>query len=83
MKLNDKPVIRSTCLDIQTSVKQQSTPHEHLEDEIQPFTLDKSFDYDHVALTPKLSAAELDFLKDRVHQKTEDKDALEQNLTAE
>lgn len=80
--LNDKPIMRSTCLDIQTSVQQQTTPDEHLDDDIQPFALDQSFDYDCVALTPKLSAVELDFLKDRGLQKTEDKVTEEQNLTA-
>ncbi|XP_077319305.1 intraflagellar transport-associated protein isoform X2 [Lithobates pipiens] len=80
--LNDKPIMRSTCLDIQTSFQRQTIPDEHLDDEIQPFVLDQSFDYDSVALTPKLSAVELDFLKDRGHQKMEDKVTEEQNLTA-
>ncbi|XP_018412980.1 PREDICTED: uncharacterized protein C11orf74 homolog [Nanorana parkeri] len=82
LALEVAPVIRSTSLDIQTSFRQQPTPDEHLDDEIQPFALDRSFDYDCVALTPKISAAELDFLKDRGHQKTEVKDTEEQNLTA-
>ncbi|XP_040184007.1 intraflagellar transport-associated protein [Rana temporaria] len=80
--LNDEPIMRSTCLDIQTSFQKQTTPEEHLDDEIQPFALDQSFDYDCVALTPKFSAVELDFLKNRGHQKTEDKVTEEQNLTA-
>ncbi|KAM5138918.1 intraflagellar transport-associated protein [Mantella aurantiaca] len=78
---DDKAIVRSTCLDIQTSFSQQITPEEHLDDDIQPFALDQSFDYDRVALTPKFSAVELDFLKDRGHQKAEDEVTEEQNPT--
>lgn len=77
---NDEPVIRSTCLDIQTSFREQTTIDERTDDDIQPFALDQSFDYDSVVLTPKFSAAELDFLKAKGNQKMKDEVGEEQNL---
>ncbi|XP_045146963.1 intraflagellar transport-associated protein isoform X2 [Echinops telfairi] len=48
------------------------TPMEELlGDEVQPFSLDEEFDYDSVTLTPKFTAAEMDTIKERSQQKSE------------
>ncbi|XP_075044424.1 intraflagellar transport-associated protein isoform X2 [Mixophyes fleayi] len=76
----NKPVIRNTCLETRASSRLRSTTDEHLGDEIQPFSLDQSFDYDCVVLTSKLSEAEMTFLKARGPQVVEEKESAEQTL---
>ncbi|XP_056383883.1 intraflagellar transport-associated protein isoform X2 [Hyla sarda] len=44
----------------------------HLSDEVRPFSLDQSFDYDRVALTSKLSEQEMNFLRLREPGKEEE-----------
>lgn len=67
-----EPIVRNTCLQIHTSSGVESTAEEHLSDEIQPFSLDQSFDYDRVVLTSKLSEEERNFLRLRGPQKVEE-----------
>ncbi|KAM9302075.1 intraflagellar transport-associated protein [Gastrophryne carolinensis] len=68
----DGLIIRNTCLEMHCTPDLQPTAHEHHGDDIQPFSLDPDFDYGSVALTPKLSSLELDFLNDRTNQKAEE-----------
>ncbi|XP_069824207.1 intraflagellar transport-associated protein isoform X2 [Dendropsophus ebraccatus] len=68
----EKPIVRNTCLQSHTSSGAESMAEEHLSDEIRPFSLDQSFDYDRVALTSKLSEEELNFLRLREPRKTEE-----------
>ncbi|XP_056383882.1 intraflagellar transport-associated protein isoform X1 [Hyla sarda] len=67
-----KPVVRNTCLQIHTSSTLESPAEEHLSDEVRPFSLDQSFDYDRVALTSKLSEQEMNFLRLREPGKEEE-----------
>ncbi|XP_068116156.1 intraflagellar transport-associated protein [Hyperolius riggenbachi] len=69
--IRDKPVVRDTCLEIRTSSMLEPCTEERLCDDVQPFSLDPSFDYDRVTLTPKFSAAELDFLNGRTQRTAE------------
>lgn len=69
---NKEPIVRNTCLQIHTFSGVESTAEEHLSDEIQPFSLDQSFDYDRVVLTSKLSEEERNFLRLRGPQKAEE-----------
>ncbi|XP_073434708.1 intraflagellar transport-associated protein [Dendrobates tinctorius] len=61
-------IVRNTCIQIHTSSGVESTAEEHLGDDIQPFCLDQSFDYDRVVLTSKVSAEEMNFLRLREAQ---------------
>ncbi|XP_069596481.1 intraflagellar transport-associated protein [Ranitomeya imitator] len=61
-------IVRNTCLQIHSSSRVESTAEEHLSDDIQPFSLDQSFDYDRVVLTAKVSAEEMNFLRLREPQ---------------
>ncbi|XP_071975137.1 intraflagellar transport-associated protein isoform X3 [Engystomops pustulosus] len=63
-----KLIVRSTCLQSHTSSGTESSAEEHLGDEIQSFSLDRSFDYDNVALTSKFSEEEMNFLRRQVEQ---------------
>ncbi|KAM3918869.1 intraflagellar transport-associated protein isoform 1-T1 [Leptodactylus fuscus] len=58
-----EPIVRNTCLQNHTSPGVESAAEEHLSDEVQPFSLDQTFDYDRVALTSKLSEEEENFLR--------------------
>ncbi|XP_040266148.1 intraflagellar transport-associated protein isoform X2 [Bufo bufo] len=68
----NEPIVRETCVQNRASSAAESAAEEHLGDDIQPFSLDQSFDYDRVVLTSKLSAEEMNFLKLRGPQKAEE-----------
>ncbi|XP_066439580.1 intraflagellar transport-associated protein [Eleutherodactylus coqui] len=68
----NKPIVRSTCLQIHTSSGVESTAEKHLSDTIQAFSLDPSFDYDRGVLTSKLSEKEINFLRLRGLQKVKE-----------
>ncbi|KAM4617124.1 intraflagellar transport-associated protein [Discoglossus pictus] len=73
---------RCTHLDFQVlSPSQHPAEHEHQGDDVQPFSLDEGFDYDHVVLTPKFPEIESRYLKlkekntqDKFTEKTENED---------
>ncbi|XP_063802352.1 intraflagellar transport-associated protein isoform X2 [Pseudophryne corroboree] len=70
-----KPIIRSTCLETHAASTPETATDEHLGDDTQPFSLDQSFDYDHVALTPKFSEAEMKFLDARGRREVGEKES--------
>ncbi|KAM4018152.1 intraflagellar transport-associated protein [Anomaloglossus baeobatrachus] len=71
LEAENATIVRNTCLQINTSSGVERTAEEHLGDDIQPFSLDQSFDYDRVALTSKVSAEEMNFLRLREPQQME------------
>ncbi|XP_075694142.1 intraflagellar transport-associated protein isoform X2 [Rhinoderma darwinii] len=68
----NKTIVRNTCLQIHATSGVDTTAEEHLSDEVRPFSLDQSFDYDYVALTSKLSTEEMNFLRLRGPQRVEE-----------
>ncbi|CAH2325775.1 Hypothetical predicted protein [Pelobates cultripes] len=69
---------RNTCLEFKMSGESQQNPTIHQTDEVQPFALEEGFDYDQVALTPKFSDTELEFLKRSRNQQITLDGAIEQ-----
>ncbi|XP_033751801.1 protein C11orf74 homolog [Pecten maximus] len=55
--------------------------HQECTDEVEPFTLDKDFDYDNVILTPKYSEEDVQLMKDLREQNQTEKSVSQENGT--